>query len=144
MNSTYAPMPARNGRGPAVRRKASSIAMTNPSANAPSDRRMVSHAPATSCGRWSQTMPNWKAYFIAAHPRHVRVPRGTQDTGKFVVSALQIEIARAHRRRVVSGADCELVLDLRLGISVADRFRGERGHAGGIHLTGDHRLHCRG
>src|SRR5439155_17721196 len=39
-----------------------------------------------------------------------------------------IEITRAHGRRIVRGANRELVLDLGPGIAIADRFRGERGH----------------
>ena len=49
---------------PRCRRNASTSAIANPSANAPSDRRIVSHAPSSRRGRWSQTIPNWKTYFM--------------------------------------------------------------------------------
>src|SRR5437762_8682830 len=153
-------MAARNGCGPAVRRNASNIAITNPSANAPSDKRIVSHAPFSNCGRWSQTMPNWKTYFMTRPPPRCGSARARwshrgqvdqRDFGVLLVDVRQhavvlvqkyprsqeleqIEITRPHGRRVIGGADGELVLDLRLGIAVADRFCGDCGHAGGVHL----------
>src|SRR6266480_2427921 len=145
-------MPARNGRGPAVRRNASGIATANPSANAPSDNRMVSHAPFSNCGRWSQTMPNWKTYFMTrprafgsagVQPSH-RGQIDQRDFGVLLVDVRQhavvlvqkyprsqeleqIEITGAHGGRIVGSADRELVFDLRLRIAVADRFRRECG-----------------
>src|SRR5437773_3848584 len=130
-------MPARKGRGPAVRRNASNIAITNPSANAPVDRRIVSHAPCSSCGRWSQTIPNWKTYFTArpravgparARPSH----RGQIDQCDFGVLLIdirehavvliqehprsqklqQIEITGPPGRRIGGGPDSELVPDV--------------------------------
>src|SRR5690242_7483229 len=67
-SSTYAATKVRTGRGPALRRNASTTASTKPIRKAVTDRRSVSHAPSISRGRLSQTMPNWKTYFIRHRP----------------------------------------------------------------------------
>src|SRR3954466_14694089 len=67
-SSTYEATNARTTRGPALRRNASTTASAKPSRNAVTDRRSVSHAPSASRGRLSQTMPNWKTYFIRHRP----------------------------------------------------------------------------